>query len=71
MSLYMYFVIGVCVNTVLIFQFDLTYIATNMLSHHHMPRRGASNEYPQHMLSSRNKKDTSSFPMKKVPYLLL
>ena len=35
------------------------------------PRQGASNEYPQHMLSLRNKKDISSFPMKKVPYLLL
>ena len=35
------------------------------------PRRGASNEYPQHMFSSRNKKDISIFPMKKAPYLLL
>ena len=35
------------------------------------PRRGASHEYPQHMFSWRNKKDISSFRMKKVPYLLL
>ena len=28
------------------------------------PRRGASNEYPQHMFSLRNKKDISSFWMK-------
>ena len=35
------------------------------------PRRGTSNEYPQHMFSLRNKKDISSFRMKKVPYLLL
>ena len=34
------------------------------------PRRGASNEYPQHMFSSRNKKDISIFRMKKAPYLL-
>ena len=33
--------------------------------------RSASNEYPQHMFSSRNKKEISSFRMKKVPYLLL
>ena len=35
-----------------------------------VPQRDASNEYPQHMFSSRNKKD-SIFRMKKVPYLLL
>ena len=35
------------------------------------PQRGASNEYPQYMLSLRNKKDISIFPMKKAPYLLL
>ena len=35
------------------------------------PQGGASNEYPQHMFSLRNKKDISSFRMKKVPYLLL
>ena len=29
------------------------------------PRRGASNEYPQHMFSSRNKKDISIYRMKK------
>ena len=29
------------------------------------PRRGASNEYPQHMFSWRNKKDISIFRMKK------
>ena len=35
------------------------------------PRRGGSNEYPQHMFLWRNKKDISMFWMKKVPYLLL
>ena len=35
------------------------------------PRQGASNEYPQHMFSSRKKKDISIFQMKKAPYLLL
>ena len=35
------------------------------------PLRGASNEYPQHMFSWRNKKDISSFRMKEAPYLLL
>ena len=35
------------------------------------PRRGASNEYPQHMFLLRNKKDISIFWMKKAPYLLL
>ena len=35
------------------------------------PWQGASNEYPQHMFSWRNKKDISIFWMKKVPYLLL
>ena len=34
-------------------------------------RRGASNEYPQHMYSSRNKNVISIFRMKKAPYLLL
>ena len=29
------------------------------------PRRGTSNEYPQHMFSLRNKKDISIFRMKK------
>ena len=33
--------------------------------------RGTSNEYPQHMFSSRNKKDISIFRMKNMPYLLL
>ena len=35
------------------------------------PRRGASNEYPQHMFLLRNKKDISIFRTKKAPYLLL
>ena len=35
------------------------------------PRRGASNEYPQHMFLLRNKKAISIFWMKKAPYLLL
>ena len=35
------------------------------------PQQGASNEYPQHMFSWRNKKDISIFSMKKAPYLLL
>ena len=35
------------------------------------PRRGASNEYPQHMFSWRNKKDISIFLDEKAPYLLL
>ena len=35
------------------------------------PRQGTSNEYPQDMFLLRNKKDISSFRMKKVPYLLL
>ena len=35
------------------------------------PRRGASNEYPQHMFLLRNKKDISIFRLKKAPYLLL
>ena len=30
-----------------------------------VPQRGASNEYPQHMFSLRNKKDISIFRMKK------
>ena len=29
------------------------------------PRRGASNEYPQHMFSWRNKKNISTFGLKK------
>ena len=28
------------------------------------PRRGTSNEYPQHMFSSRNKKNTDTFCLK-------
>ena len=36
-----------------------------------VPRWGASNEYPQHMFSLRNKEDISIFRMKKAPYLLL
>ena len=35
------------------------------------PWRGASNEHPRHMFSSRNKKVISIFRMKKAPYLLL
>ena len=35
------------------------------------PQWSASNEYPQHMFSWRNKKDISIFRMKKAPYLLL
>ena len=35
------------------------------------PCRGASNEYPQHMFSLRNKNDISIFRMKKAPYQLL
>ena len=34
-------------------------------------RRGASNEYPQHVFSWSNKKDISIFLMKKAPYVLL
>ena len=33
-----------------------------------VPRRGASNEYPQHMFSLRNKKIINTFWRKKVPY---
>ena len=36
-----------------------------------VPRRGTSNEYPQHMFSLRNTKDIGIFQMKKAPYLLL
>ena len=36
-----------------------------------VPWWGASNEYPQHMFSWRNKKDISIFRMKKAPYQLL
>ena len=36
-----------------------------------VPHRGASNEYPQHMFSLRNKKDISIFRMKNASYLLL
>ena len=36
-----------------------------------VPQRGTSNEYPQHMFSSRNKKDISIFWMEKAPHLLL
>ena len=35
------------------------------------PRRGASNEYPQHIFLLGIKKDIGIFRMKKVPYLLL
>ena len=35
------------------------------------PRWGASNEYPQHMFSRRNKKDISIFRKEKVLYLLI
>ena len=31
-------------------------------------RRGASNEYPQHMFSSRNKKTIATFWLEKTPY---
>ena len=34
-------------------------------------RQGSSNEYPQHMYSSRNKNIISIFRTKKAPYLLL
>ena len=33
-----------------------------------VPHRGTSNEYPQHMFSSRNKKNIGTFWLKKVPY---
>ena len=36
-----------------------------------VPRRGASNEYPQHMFLLRNKKYIGIFRIKKAPYLLL
>ena len=32
------------------------------------PHQGASNEYPQHMFLSRNKKTIETFWLKKVPY---
>ena len=32
------------------------------------PRRGASNEYPQHMFSLGNKKNIDTFWLKKAPY---
>ena len=35
------------------------------------PRWGASNKYPQHMFSWKNKKNINIFPEKKVPYLEL
>ena len=31
-------------------------------------RGGASNEYPQHMFSSKNKKNIDTFLLKKAPY---
>ena len=34
-----------------------------------VPQRGTSNEYPQHKFLWRNKKSTSTFHLKKVPYL--
>ena len=33
-----------------------------------VPQRGASNEYSQHMFSSRNKKNIATFWLKKAPY---
>ena len=33
-----------------------------------VPHRGTSNEYPQHMFSSRNKKNIDTFWLKKAPY---
>ena len=33
-----------------------------------MPHWGTSNEYPQHMFSSRNKKNIATFWLKKAPY---
>ena len=33
-----------------------------------MPWQGASNEYPQHMFSSRNEKNIDSFWLEKAPY---
>ena len=35
------------------------------------PRRGASNEYPQHMFLWRNTKNINTFGLKKAPYLEL
>ena len=35
------------------------------------PQRGASNEYPQHMFSWRNKKKYQHFLVEKAPYLKL
>ena len=35
------------------------------------PCRGASNEYPQHMFSWRNKKNINTFWLKKASYLKL
>ena len=35
------------------------------------PRRGASNEYLQHMFPCRNKKNSNNFRMKNRPYLVL
>ena len=35
------------------------------------PRRGASNEYPQHMFSWINKKNIGAFQLKNAPYLEL
>ena len=50
-----------------------TYVLENICCGYSLeaPQRGASNEYPQHMFLSRNKKDISIFRMKKAPYLLL
>ena len=36
-----------------------------------VPLQGTSNEYPQHMFLWRNKKNISTFPLIKVPYLQL
>ena len=47
------------------------YVGEALLMSTHNIHWGTSNEYPQHMFSSRNKKDISIFRMKKAPYLLL
>ena len=36
-----------------------------------VPRQGVSNEFPQHMFTWRNKKNISSFWLKKVPHVEL
>ena len=59
----------VLIRSALVFSyfFAKTYVVYSLEA----PRRGASNEYPQHMFSWRNKKDISIFRVKKTPYLLL